>query len=369
MNQNSNPDSRLKPIPIPPGRRWREFRRSVLPGIAFLSAAFGVALMWNRYVQPPTLQGLVESVQSNVASPRAGVITQINVSRFQKVSEGDVMAVVVPNDPRLPLALLQSELDVLRARMEPRLAGQRNATGFQQLRLDWLLQKVRLASARVNLARAENELRRSVQLVAARVISEDLHDEVVKKRERFAVEVGLIGNVVEELSLSLEGLKASEGSDEQASVLDETIVALEAHERKLSMARESLGPILLKAPMDGVVQTVFRRSGETVQDGDPILALSGLESRRIIGYLRQPILTDPEVGMDVEVRTRAARPVVLKGEILHVGNQYEEVDRSLSFPRPGGALDIGLPIAVTLPAGLPVRPGEVVDLVIHPGNR
>jgi multidrug resistance efflux pump len=369
MNQNSNPDSRLKPIPIPLGRRWREFRRSVVPGVAFVAAAFAVALMWNRYVQPPTLQGLVEAVQSNVASPRAGVITQINVSRFQKVSQGDVMAVVVPNDPRLPLALLQSEIDVLRARMEPRLAGQRNATGFQQLRLEWLLQKVRLASARVNLARAENELRRSQQLVAARVISEDLHDEAVKNEERIAVEVGLIENVVEELSVSLEGLKASEGSDVQGSVMDETVVALEAHEKKLRIAQESLGPILLKAPMDGVVQTVFKRSGETVQDGDLILALSGLESQRIIGYLRQPISRDPEVGMDVEVRTRAAPPVVLKGEILHVGNQYEEVDRSLAFPRPGGALDVGLPIAVTLPPGLPVRPGEVVDLVIHPGTR
>ena len=356
----------LPRIPVPPGRRWREFRLRVVPGIVFLVTSAAVALIWNQHLSVSTLQGEVESVQSNVSSPHAGILTQVNVTRFQKVSQGEAVAVLIPNDPRIPLALLQSEIDLFRARLEPRLSGQRNATDYERLRLEWLLQKVQLATAQVKLARAENQLRRSEHLFREDVISADLYDSSLKTRERLKANVEESSNVVVELEKGLESLKELGSSVEFESVVTETVSTLRAHEQKLRLTEASIGPITLKAPIEGMVSFIYRRPGENVQNGDPIIALSALDSDRIIGYLRQPLSIEPEVGMQVEIRTRTAPPVVHTAQISEVGTRFEVVSEALAIQRAGGAMDVGLPIEISLPTNMRVRPGEIVDLVIHP---
>lgn len=366
MSLKSDSTERLPRIPIPRGQLWREFRLRAVPGIIFLVTSVAVALIWSHYVSAPTLQGEVESVQSNVSSPQAGTLTQVNVTRFQRVSQGEALAVLIPSDPQVSLALLQSEIDLLRARLEPRLTGQRNAADYERLRLEWLLQKVHLATAQVDLARAENEFRRSEQLYRENVISEDLYDSSLKTRDSLKTNVEASVNVVAELEQSLGRLEGLGSSVEFESVVTETVSALRAQEQKLRLTEASIGPITLKAPIDGMVSFIYRQAGENVQNGDPIIALSALDSDRIVGYLRQPLSIEPEVGMQVEVRTRTAPPVALTAHISQVGTRFEVVSEALAIQRAGGAMDVGLPIEISLPPSLRVRPGEIVDLVIHP---
>ena len=103
----------LPPIPIPPGQRWREFRLQVIPLIVFLTAFSAVVIIWREYVSLPTLVGEVEVIRENVASPKAGILSQLNVTRFQSVKAGDEVAYVITTDPRIlasSLAVIHAEI-------------------------------------------------------------------------------------------------------------------------------------------------------------------------------------------------------------------------------------------------------------------
>ena len=118
----------LPPIPVPPALRWREFRVRFLPVLLFMLAVGGVALIWERNVSAPMFVGAVEGRSAHVASPYAAKILQLNVDRFQTVTKGTPLAVLMPTDPRTALAVVQSELDVLRSKLDPYLTRQRNAS-------------------------------------------------------------------------------------------------------------------------------------------------------------------------------------------------------------------------------------------------
>jgi membrane fusion protein, heavy metal efflux system len=366
MNPSSNPAAPLPRIPVPPGQRWREFRIRVMPFATFLAALTGVIFIWRENVAAPMLQGEAESRRALVASPQPGTISELKVVRFQRVSRGEPLGTVLPTDPRMSLSLLQSEIDILRARLEPGFAQQRNATDYERLRLEWLLQKANLASARVALARAENELKRDEALFQQKLISADLYDSSNKTMEQLAVEVAEKTKLLADMELQLQGLKGLGDPTTSSALSDATIAALKSPENKLKLAENQIGPITLTAPVDGVVSFVNRREGENVMDGEPILTITTQESERIVGYLRQPFTIEPEVGMSVEVRTRAQRSTSRLSQITRIGSQLEPITNSLALIRPGAIVDMGLPLEIGIPADLKIRPGELVDLIIRP---
>jgi multidrug resistance efflux pump len=363
MNPNY---SRLPPIPTPPGQRWREFRIRVLPVIFFAAAMVAVGFVWRRSIASPTLQGEVEATLANVASPQAGIITQLKVSRFQWVSKGEPIAVVLPSDTRAPLALLQSEIDVMRSRQEPRLTQQRNATDYERLRLEWLLQKVSVATARVNLARAENELKRNEDLFKSKLISEELYDLSLKNKEALQTEVDERSRLIADLDQGLKRVTTMVDPQNSSSIPDAIGNSVKAQEEKLRLAQSKLEPFTLTAPMAGMVSVIYKGAGENVLDGDPIVAIRAPQSERIVGYLRQPFPIEPEVGMPVEVRTRAYGSALRVAQIVQIGAQLEPITNSLAILRPGMTVDMGLPIAISMPNDLKMRPGEMVDLIIRP---
>jgi multidrug resistance efflux pump len=366
MNLNSDHSGPLPPIPTPVAKRWREFRLQVFPILVFGSAAAAITLLWSQNLAAPMLQGEVEAIRADVASPQAGMLTQLKVTRFQKVVQGEPLAVIMPTDPRVPLDLIQAEMGILRARLEPRLSEQQNATSYERLRLEWLLQKVSLATARVDLARAESEFKRDEELWKAKLISADIYEIALRNRERLQIGIEERTKLITDLDQGLQRLAALGARETSSPTADAELALIKSQEEKLKQAQASLGPITLSAPMDGMVSSIDRYPGENVIPGEPIVVIAAFQSQRIVGYMRQPFPIEPEVGMAVEVRTRSPRPLKHFAQILHVGSQLEPVTNSLAMVRPGQLLDMALPIEVSLPPGLKTRPGELVDLTIRP---
>ncbi len=166
-NQLVNPDAPA-PIPIPPRYRWQSVRLRILPFV-LLGVSFGTgALLWRGHISAPTMFGQAEPVLADVSSYKPGVVSELTVTRFQKVRAGDPLGKVRITEPSIlasSLAVIQSEIDLLRAEMEPVLAQERNAIDYNQLRLDWMRQRTQLATARVNLQLAETEYGRNERAV------------------------------------------------------------------------------------------------------------------------------------------------------------------------------------------------------------
>lgn len=357
MNRDS-----LPPIPTPPALRWREFRVRFLPILLFVAALGGVALIWERNVAAPMFIGAVEGRSAQVASPYAGKIVQLKVDRFQPVTKGTPLAVLMPTDPRTALAVVQSELDVLRAKLDPYLTRQRNTTDYEQLRMDWLGQRVDLATARVNLQGARDELYREKSLHEQKLVSDDIYEQAVTLEGALAVEVLERSNLVQTAEAGLKQLDPTDAA--QTNDFTDTLAAsLQTEEQKLKAAvAAGTEPVTLVAPMDGVVGVIYHQAGENVPEGSLILTITGTEPERIVAYLRQPVPFEPKVGEQVEVRTRTFQRETSRAHINSVGAQFEPITNVLAIAHPSGTFDFGLPVEITLPPGLKVRPGEIVDL-------
>lgn len=359
----------LPPIPTPPALRWREFRVRFLPALLFLAALGGVAFIWQRNVSAPMFVGAVEGRAANVASPYAAKILQLDVDRFQTVKQGTPLAVLMPTDPRTALSAVQSELDVLRARLDSYLTRQRNATDYEKLRLDWLGQRVDLATARANWQGARDALYRDKSLHAQKLISDDIYELAETLENALSAEVLERSNLVQQTESGMQTLIAANAptaTNDFAATLD---AAIQAEEQKLkTVAGSGAAPVTLVAPMDGMVSFIYHQAGENIPEGDPIMVISGTRPERIVAYLRQPVAFEPKVGETVQVRTRTLQRQMSLARIASVGAQFEPITNSLAIAHPYGMIDYGLPVEVTLPPGLNLRPGETVDLALMPPN-
>lgn len=364
---NPNPESpRLAPIPIPLRRRWREFRIRVLPALTFVATSAVVVSIWRAELSAPTLEGQAEAIITSVSSPEPGALVQLKVERFQRVREGDVLAVIVPNPSGTPLTLIRAEIDLLRARLDPVMSRQQNATDSERLRFDWLVQRAELAEARVELARAQNVLARDEALFKAQIIAADVYDASLKAKEAIEALVNEKQHLVEEIQRGLDQLRLLGETEPASPAADTTIALLKTQETRLQALERSLQAVTLFAPMDGMVNVVYHQEGENITEGDPIVTIAATESKQIVGYLRQPLPLDPQVGMAVQVRTRSKPQRVASTQIAHVGAQMEPLTNGIALVRSGQIIEFGLAIALVTPPELNIRPGELVDLVLRP---
>ncbi len=115
---------------------------------------------------------------------------------------------------------------------------------------------------------------------------------------------------------------------------------------------------------------IFHRAGESITAGDPILTIAAPSAVHVIGYMREPIGVQPEVGMDVRIRSRDPQRSLALGKVTRVGVALEPILPVLQNPMISRTMpEIGLPVEVTLPPGVQLRPGGVVDLTLLPNSR
>jgi len=356
---------RLPRIPIPLGRRLHNARMSLLPPVVFLGVIFAVGFLWKDYVAAPSMVGQAEPVLAHVSSYKPGVLTGLSVNRFQKVKAGDVIGQVVVTDSKIlssSLAVIQSEIELLRVNMDPIAKQQRTVMDYNQLQLEWMRERARLTSAKVNLQLAETEYHRTEALYQDKIIAQRLFDQSKANKERLENEVSELTLLVEKAEANLRLLQLTNAPDFSVISTDPIVAAINVQKTKLKLTEDELSPVLLRAPIDGVVTSIFFRSGESVTPGQPIISIATEIPVRIVGYLRTPILSEPKPGMEVEIRTRGTRRETGHAKIVEVGAQMEAIPLAMQGVAKLTGTELGLPLDITLPANLSIRPGELVDI-------
>ena len=358
------------PIPIPLQQRWRDARLRTLPVVVFAGVAITIGFLWKDYVAAPTMVGQAEPVQAQVSCFKPGVLAEFTVTRFQKVKAGDPVGQVLVTDPKIlasSLAVIQAEIEMLRVNMKPIADQQHNAMDYDQLRLNWMKQRAQLATARVNLQLAETEYRRTGELYRDKIVAQRVYDQAVAARDRLQQEVEELTKLV---SLGEESIKRLQitNTTEISNVSSEPLVAaIAVQESKLRLTEAELSPVQLKAPIDGIISMIYCRAGEAVTAGQPIASIATLNPVRIVGYMRTPILSEPKVGMQVQVRTRGPRREEGMATVVEVGGQLEALPAALLGPAGIARAELGLPIDISLPPKLQIRPGELVDITLTSG--
>lgn len=378
--------TKLPPIPSPPGTAFREFRINVLPILAFAGVLTAAVQTWRGYVGPSSIVGEAEAVRTVVSSHQAGRVVQLLVGPLQKVSAGEPLVQILTSDPRVleaQLALSKARIDYVRLSVEPKLRKENNRINYQKLRLDWMVQRADLGMARARLIYYETEFERvrrifspapggtaSVTTPGAnptaasrdRIISLAEYDLAVSNVNATRAQVEEIARLVSDMEIAMKEFEPEEAKieeDEPNSIR----AAVAVEERQLGLVEAQLAPIMLNAPIDGVVSIVHRRTGESVVPGDPILTISQMSPERVVAYIRQPLNVQVRTNQSVEIRARSLDHATGIGKVYAIGTQLEPITSQLLPARAqGGSGELGLPVLVTIPAGMRLFGGEVVDL-------
>jgi len=115
--------------------------------------------------------------------------------------------------------------------------------------------------------------------------------------------------------------------------------------------------------LSGRVSKVYRWIGDAVKLGETLLEIRSEEPRMIIGYLKPPLAVDPKVGMEVVIVPRRSAPGDGgNAKVLAIGAQHEPVPLALMRQMPYMTEERALPIQISLPQRLDLKPGELVDI-------
>ena len=360
--------SELPVIPTPTSQRWREFRVIFVPPIVFLSTLIAIGLVWRDYVSPPTLVGQVEPLITSVTALQAGVLTNLHVQRFQEVYAGDVLAEVRVTDHRrydTDLELLRSRVSLSQLELATMADRQRLALEYENLRVDYMRQQTELEMAKAQLPHAQFDAELSKKLFGDKIGSEFDYHYFLSAYDSLKAQVAQLTKNVEQLEGKLENarevVEKSPGGDAMRQLTDR-IANLQQQQRTL----EALGaaPLVIEAPISGIVAEIFHHPGENLLPGDPILTISGKNGERIVGYLKTPFPVQPKPGMVVHCRSRSQPRVAGESRISGVGAALEIIKNPALVHPNMQKSELGLPVAVSIPSDWhgQLRPGELVDI-------
>ncbi len=182
-----------KPIPIPWRQRWRDVRIHYFPALIFAVILVFLVLLWKNYASAPTLVGQAEVVPANISCYKSGMLAKLTVNRFDKVKSGDPIGEVMLTDPKIlasSLAVIQAEIEQIRASQTPIANEQRLAMEYSVVRLHWMAQRAELGAAKADLLVAQADFHRTEELFKDKIVSERAFDLAKAKAESLQQQSG-----------------------------------------------------------------------------------------------------------------------------------------------------------------------------------
>jgi multidrug resistance efflux pump len=305
--------------------------------------------------------GQIEAVTVEAGSRVGGRISEVPVAEGDHVKQGDVLvrlesaeadALVAAAAARLaqtqaalvkletgarPEEIRQAEAAALRAEEQFRLAEK----GFRS-------QEVKAAAAAADAARAQRdearaEFQRVEKLYREKVASQQRYDQAKHALEGAEAQYQAAG---ERQDLTSEGLRAEEVNMAKAAY-EQAVAALDllrngarkedidaaralrdSAEADLNRARVTADEMVIKAPRDGVVESLDVHPGDLMKPG-AIVSIVDPEDLELIVYVGAVMLGHLRVGQKVPLTTDAHGAETFEGTIARIASQGEFTPRNL----------------------------------------
>jgi HlyD family secretion protein len=318
-------------------------KRGLLVGLAALVLAGGFCAWYLLRPQEAAsgFQGYVEGYLVFMAPEDGGRIERLAVDSSDRVTEGQLLF-------ELESAVQVAQRDEARARLQQAgaLLADLRAALQRPEQIAVLQAQEERARAQLSLSRAELDRQRTLfeRGIAAKAQFDQAR--TAFDRDRAALE---------EVQREIEAGRITARS----AAIRAAEAAVEAAEAALSQAETRLAKRRVGAPAASQVQDLYFRAGETVNAGQPVLALLPPENRRIRFYVPETKLATLALGTTVAVSCDSC-PAGLRARISFMAREAEytppvifsEEERAkLVFrvearPLDGASLPIGLPVTV-----------------------
>lgn len=208
------------------------------------------------------LPGYIEADITTVASPVGGTVVDLKVKEGQSIKSGEDLYKLESTREKAQLA----EAEARKAQAESQTANL--SKGARKAELDSLRAKLRYTKAQ--LALAQTQLKKTETLVKKGFVAEAQLD-----ADRTSVQ--LAQAQVEDARAALRIAKQGARTDEQAAAAAMTDAARAGVEQVQWLLQQKQ----ITAPIEGVVQEIFIRTGEFAQSGAAVLSVLQKDSLRV----------------------------------------------------------------------------------------
>lgn len=374
------------------------FLRHLLPVVVWLGAVGLVVWLFHQRAEQFQVIGIAQGAVRQVATNCAGRVTDVSVQLFDRVSEGQVVAVVdTVLDNEDEGGVLRAQLGTISARIEQLMAQlvptqddmeasrvdretarisdlRRFMLDVDSARLRVLELKAQLTADRMTLGDLMVEVKITQDLVDKKAVAPYALEKVKTGREALAASMAARAHQLEEAEAHLG--QAQGRLDDYAeretfhpsveSALEPTRKEIAVQERLMQeisvrlAALEQRRALELASQVDGVVSQIWRAPGEAVRAGDAILTITVARPTEVIGYAQQGQFGRVRENMEVQIATVSDPLQVATSRVTYVGPAVEQMPAQL-WQNPA-VPQYGRPFKVQLPPEMAVIPGEVVGI-------
>ncbi len=306
-----------------------------LPALALLLSA-----ACNR-AKDPVLNGRVEAYLTDLGPRVPGRLTELKVQEGQRVKQGDLLARITAEE--LDAAVVRDaaafqSVDAKRLELSNGTRAEDIAQG-----------EARVHDAQAALRLTEDTLRRTQNLLAAKIISQADLDKAKAERDRTAANLNL-------QQKSLLELKAGARSEQRAGASADARRA----QATLDQTRLQASFTELRAPFDGLIIHRLREVGSVLQPGQPVLTLARTDKLWVRVYLPQQVQAKAHLGMAVTVLTADKRS--LEATLDEVASEAEYTPKMVETR--DERVNLVYPARVNIANGfdLGLLPGLAVDV-------
>lgn len=244
-------------------------RRLVIPLVIVALIFAWLIYRSSRDSNPGVYTGTIEARDASIGSLVGGRIAEVLVEEGDSVHAGDVLVRFDRYLLEPQLKEQQSRVAQMRANLERVMAGPR---------------REEVERARIQWEQAERDRKRQEGLLAQKVTSQANYD-------RAAAEAEALQQAYDELR---RGSRAEDREQARAQ--------LAAEEQRLAALQRQLAEMEVRAPANGVIQTMDLRPGDLIQPNQPVAALLETDELWVRVYVPETELGHVKVGQKVAVR-------------------------------------------------------------------
>jgi len=291
---------------------------------------------------PLQLQGYIEGEYVYVASPVAGRLQSLEVSRGAQLEAGALLFQLDPASERPARDDAAARL----AQAEAKLADLKK--GKRPSEIEAI--QAQLGQARAMLELSAAALRRQQQLISSRVASREALDEAQAAHQR---DTERVRELEAELRTAQLGARADEIQAAEAAVI--------AARAQLAQARWRVDQLSQSAPQAGLVVDTLYRPGEWVTAGAPVVQLLPPGNVKVRFFVPEPRLGSLRIGEQVRVRCDGCAPE-LTANVSYISPDAEYTPPVIYSREMRAKLVYLVEARPSDPAAL--RPGQPVDVIL-----
>jgi len=367
---------------------WPEnLHRHKIPILVWLGAIVCVSFLLNKRNARFNVMGIVSSREYTLSATTTGRLKSVAVGVFERVAEGQILAVIDDAPLRARIAMAGAEIK----RLEHELAAARDevvreevsikddqsntlrrlAVDEEEARLRALEIRTVLEPDRIRLRELELETKAARALSDQDLISRLKFSGILEKQNaqtQKILENELLLSQAEQTERKARDryqvyLNANRQDRASLQVIDTRLAvirgAIDVQDRRIEELERQLDGLILTAPFSAIVTLIDLDAGEAVMPGRQIMTLVESQPREIVAY-QSPDLTIPEPGTLVEV-VKYSQPLGM-GRCRVIRSESALVEVPLRLRRIRNLAQWGQPFLVEILPEMKLKPGEIVGI-------